>query len=113
MLGLAAAILLPSVVAFAGSFSSTYWMTGGLFTRYFSVSSSATVTVKTYPTQGVNGQTMTIYLENANGNVEDSSWNYSYVNDSCTLDPTTSGNHRLYLRNFTGQVMSGSIVVSY
>ena len=56
-------IIIATNFVFAASFDSTYNMTGGLYSRTFTPSSSSpTVNVKIYPDVGVPGESMSIYL---------------------------------------------------
>ena len=102
---------------FAASFNSTYDMTGGLFTRTFSpTSSKPIVTVQTWPDVGVYGQSMSVYLQKKNtfGYDDVSSGSLdSTVYDETSLKGNSKGTYRIYLRNWTGKKMSGDIPISY
>lgn len=106
-------ILASSSVAYAAtsSYSSTYDMTGGVFSaQTFTVTKS--ITVDTYPTKGISGQDIWVYtgLHNiligwyADAKIGEVS---STVNDSVTY--STPGTYKIYLRNWTGLQMTGGV----
>ncbi|KSU88894.1 hypothetical protein A2U94_15075 [Bacillus sp. VT 712] len=112
------AILIPGSYVLAGSssYTSTYSMTGGVFGRWIKADSTPTATVKLNPSSGVNDAKITIFLQKK--------YKTSYTDvakkavsstvgssTELTKDKSGSGEYRIYLRNYSGLPMRGSVSI--
>ena len=116
-----AVVLFSSVLtAFAasGTYESTYSLTGGLNSRTFDASATPKFVVTTYPSKGLKGTTMTLYLKKQ-GFFGDSDIDSGTVSstevDSVTLYKSGSGSGKYYIRfrNFTGTLFEGKVKIDY
>ncbi|WP_336993078.1 hypothetical protein [Bacillus toyonensis] len=110
-------LALPTA-AMAASYSSTYDMTGGVYSSDISMAANRNVTVKTTPRVNDAGSGAKIFLlleENTwYGYAErGTSWNSaSNVDTSTEMKTKSAGKYRVYLRNKTGMRMAGSVYIS-
>lgn len=106
-----------SVFAASGSYSSTYNMTGGLYVKQ-TWDAKNTPTFKVSNSNGYSVVDGEIYVMLQKKGL----LGYSTKSDgtlparkggSCTLKGDGSGNYRIYLRQLTGDRMTGDITVSW
>lgn len=105
--------------ASGGTHSTTYDMTGGVFTKQtWNCSNAPTFVVRVIPKtfDGNMDSDMSIYLERKSGlmwtgaDAADTSMVYP---GRVTLKGSQAGNYRLYFRNWTGFRATGDIEISY
>lgn len=104
------------VYAASGTYNSTYSMTGGVYSQVWNASAKPTFTVSLYPDIGVANANITIYLERDNWNgwgVVTSKSVSSTSGSTSTLYGQESGEHRIYLRNYSGKLMQGDVTIKY
>lgn len=104
------------VLAESGSYNSTYYMTGGLYSaRTWDATDTPTFTVTTSNCYAqvpsviyvmLQRKTLTGWNTTDNDEIDSSG-------GSCSLDGDGSGKYRIYLRQLTGYVMSGDINFSW
>lgn len=103
----------------SGTYSTTYDMTGGVFTKQtWNCSSAPTFIVKVIPKTfaGDMDSNMSIYLERKSGLVwtgADAAETSIVSPGSVTLKGSQAGNYRLYFRSWTGYRATGDIEISY
>lgn len=106
------------VDAYSKSYSSTYDMTGGVKSAYFYAGKSASWQVTTTPTKGVSGDIIRVFLQadtlGADA-VYDQEDNSSTVKETAYLKGGSSArdDYYIYLRNYTGLQMKGSVVFKW
>lgn len=116
--GLLLAFLVLPTMAAAASYSSTYDMTGGVFSSYINMGAKRTVTVTTTPTinEAGSGAKIYLYLQKQTWYGYDdvaNSWNYAGTPDTSKEMVTgDAGQYRVYLRNYTGLRMAGYVSIS-
>jgi hypothetical protein len=111
-------VLSTAIVAFAGgsgSYSSTYSMTGGVYSRQMDVGTNPSFTAKLKPTQSVPTN-LTVYLEKKTS----TGWSSliskdvsSSSNSTTTFTNNNSGIYRFYFRNWSGQLAKGNVDISW
>ena len=113
-------ILINQLTRASGTYSTTYDMTGGVYTQQsWNATSAPTFKVKVTPTsyEGEAGVGMGIYLQKKNffggwDNVAEDSVRLER-GGTVTLKGNSAGTYRLYFRNWSGFRATGSIVITY
>lgn len=112
-----------TVIAFAssGGYSSTYDMTGGVYSNNISLGGdNASITVNISPTLGTYDCNMGIYVDKSYwygwaspGTGTSSASVSSVVSSSTTFGLFTSGTYRVYLRDWAGTRWTGNCSFSW
>lgn len=105
------------VYAVSGSYSTTYNMTGGVYSsQNWNATNMSTFKIKTTPTVGYDHIEIVQYLERKtfagwtdvnNANVP------SKKSSSSSLTGDKSGEYRIYFRNYSGVQIKGNFSISY
>lgn len=106
------------VEAYSKSYSSTYDMTGGVKSAYFYAGKSASWEVTTTPTKGLSGEIIRVFLQADTVGADavyDQEDNSSTAKDTAYLKGGSSArdDYYIYLRNYTGHQMKGSVVFKW
>ncbi len=113
-------IVLSTVVVFAasGSYNSSYDMTGGVYSQDILIDgNNGKIVVNLIPTKGYNDHNIDVYLQKkgllgvwsgvTGNNVS------SVYNSTSTFSNLEKGTYRIYLRNWSGQQMTGKSTISW
>ena len=104
-------VIVPITVFASGSYSSTYDMTGGVFSKYITPTSYVKTTIT--PTKGVSGQNIAVIWAKKY-------W-YGWDGSSKSVSSTKGGSathyssatRKVWLRNYTGQQMTGKVTFKW
>lgn len=108
----ACCMMLFAIPVFAGgSYSSTYEMTGGVFSDWIDADSYITTHVD--PWQGTSDANMGIILAQHHWYGWDGDEEFVSSTSPSTTTFDCSGRYKIWLRNYTGQTWSGSVDFSW
>lgn len=99
--------------AAANSYESTYEMYGGVTTRNMKVSKSGYIHASLYPTKGVANANITLYLLTSGGSSVKSRSVSSEKNSTTKFINLDKNTYKIYMRNYTGQLMKGDCKFEY
>lgn len=91
----------------AGSYTSTYEMTGGVFSKWIHPTSKCTITV--YPKSGTDGQDMGVIWAKKTALGWDGKQKWTSSTQPGTVTFKSSKKRKVWLRNYTGFKWTGSV----
>lgn len=95
----------------AGSYTSTYDMTGGVFSKWIQPKSKCEITVN--PTKGTAGQDMGIIWAHETWLGWDGSQKFVSSTTGGTVSFKSSNKRKVWLRNYTGNQWTGNVTFSW